>query len=265
MNALNRLRFSRMHDLGRFDLVVIGGGAAGSAAAIRAGRFGLSCLLVDPLSFLGGTGTGAQVTPWMNNHVDLGPLNEGLNGELQRDLEQIGEARGYHVNPEALKRVLEAKAIDAGVTLLYEATLVGVETNDSDAHRPVSVVLATRHGLCRAQGRSFVDASGDAELALAAGVPTFSGRESDGVHQPMSLRFVLGGIDLAAFATGLREQAGADSVRQANGYITNGPLDPHFLNLASRAGWPEKWIRPSRYSSSRFPAGRGSCGSIARG
>src|SRR5688500_17210931 len=89
-----------LRDLGTYDLLVVGGGAAGSAAAIAAGRSGLSCLLIDPLSFLGGTGVASQVTPWMGNHIDMGPLNEGLTGELQRDLEATGQASGYFVNPE---------------------------------------------------------------------------------------------------------------------------------------------------------------------
>lgn len=244
MAGLNGLRTSGIRDLGRFDVVVIGGGAAGSAAAIRAGRLGMSCLLVDPLSFLGGTGTGAQVTPWMNNRIPLGQLNEGLNGELQRDLERLGDARGYFVNPQTLQHLLEVKAIEAGVTLLYETTLVGVQTENADgASRPVSVTLATRRGLCCAEAGTFIDASGDAELATAAGVPTLSGRDEDGVHQPMSLRFVIGNVDIQAMADGLRRKIGPNALIDINGYLTNGELEAHFISLAERAGWPANWIK----------------------
>ena len=58
-----------MKSLGHCDLLVAGGGTAGSAAAIAAGRLGLSCLVVEPLTFLGGSSTGGLVTPMMSNHL----------------------------------------------------------------------------------------------------------------------------------------------------------------------------------------------------
>lgn len=107
------------------------------------------------------------------------------------------------------------------------------------ASRLLSVTLATRRGLCRAEAQTFIDASGDAELAAAAGVPTIAGRDEDGIHRPMSLRFVIGNIDIPAMADGLRQQIGPDAIIDANGYLTNGKLEGHFIALAKRADWPE--------------------------
>jgi hypothetical protein len=225
-------------DLGHFPLVIAGGGAAGTAAAITAGRLGVRSLLIEPLSFLGGTGVASQVTPWMSNAIDMGPLNEGLSAELQRELEAAGQAHGYSINPEALKGRLERKCVEAGVTLLYHASVVAVQRNGT---RLVSLALATRAGLRRVSADVFIDASGDAHVAALAGVPCRSGRESDGVHQPMSLRFVLGGIDLAALESFCSEQGGPNTVHRGSGKLTNGPGAMFLKEYAAADNWPERW------------------------
>lgn len=240
-------QYSQAPLLGQYDVVVAGGGAAGGAAAITAARQGLSVLLIEPLSFLGGTGVGSQVTPWMPNNIEMGQLNEGLNAELQRDLEATGNALGYSVNPEALKGLLERKAVEAGVTLLYEATAVDtlLETTPGESvPRLAGLIVATRHGLHRVEAKAFVDASGDAHIAHMAGAPCREGREEDGVHQPMSLRFVLGNIDLEALKAFLLEKVGEHAIYvDCNGLLTNGrPTVNFMLELAKIENWPTLWL-----------------------
>lgn len=229
--------------LGQYDVVVAGGGAAGSAAAITAARRGLKCLLIEPLSFLGGTGVGSQVTPWMSNHIDLGPLNEGLNAELQRELEARGQAVGYTLNPEALKVLLERKAVEAGVELLFEATVVdvGLHRGNDGTSRLHELIVATRHGLHRVGATSFIDATGDAHMAHLAGVPCREGRESDGVHQPMSLRFVLGRIDWDAVYAFFLRHGGQEAVNTYLGLRTNGPGAMFLRDFAVADNWPRAW------------------------
>lgn len=237
--------FNTQSSLGSYDLVVAGGGAAGTAAAITAGRLGLRVLLIEPLSFLGGTGVGSQVTPWMSNHIALGPLNEGLNAELQRDLEAVGEAYEYSVNPEALKVLLERKAVEAGVQLLFEATVVDVEfapSHNGEAPRLSGLVVATRHGLHRVEAGMFVDATGDAHIANMAGVPCREGREEDGVHQPMSLRFVLGDLDFGRLKRFLETEGGEHAVSNGSHPLTNGPGAGFIKQFAVADGWPQKWL-----------------------
>ena len=234
-------------ELGPFDLIVVGGGAAGSAAAIAAGRLGLSVLLIDPLSFLGGTGVGSQVTPWMSNSIDMGDLNHGLSGELQRDMEPTGDAQGYYVNPERLKMLLERKAQDAGVRLLYESNVIAVEmepasTPTGPAQRIVGVLISTRRGLYVARAKSFVDATGDAEVAHLAGVPTLEGRESDKRHQPMSLRFLIGGMNMPAFLDWCGKSLAPKSFYDWKGLFVHVHINEEFRQLAIKENWPQKWL-----------------------
>ena len=226
--------------LGDYNLIVVGGGAAGGAAAITAGRLGLNVLLVEQLSFLGGTGVASQVTPWMSNQIELGPLNEGLNAELQQDLEATGQATGYAINPEALKGLLERKAVDAGVQLLYEATVVDTDFSEEDRK---TLVIATRQGLFRASARCVIDATGDAHVAHRAGARCREGREGDLAHQPMSLRFVLGGCDIGRVRDFLLAEGGPDAVGSYGSLFTNGPGATFFLRHAEQLGWPEKWLQ----------------------
>ena len=52
----------------RYDVLVVGGGNAGCAAALAAARTGARTLLVERYGFLGGTATAAMVGPWMTFH-----------------------------------------------------------------------------------------------------------------------------------------------------------------------------------------------------
>ena len=225
--------------LGKFDVIVAGGGTAGSVAAITAGRLGLSCLVIEPLSFLGGTSTGGLVTPMMGNHLGTTPLNQGLTAELVQDMEAVGEARGYAFNPEYLKLLLEQKALEANVTLLYESSVIDTVTI---APRGMEVTIATRCGLSKAQAPVVIDATGDAHIAKLAGAEVLQGREQTGEHQPMSLRFVLGGIDITKFRQFLRQKGGDAAVIDCRGYLHSGDC-MFFRQLVEQDGWPKDWLK----------------------
>jgi FAD dependent oxidoreductase len=213
------------HNFGNFDLIVVGGGTAGSAAAITAGRLGLSCLVIEPLSFLGGTSTGGLVTPMMGNHLETGPLNLGLTAELVQDMANSGEAKGYALNPERLKLFLEQKALDAGVTLLYESSVIDIDSLSPDC---LKVSIASRCGLGKAQAKSIIDATGDAYVARLAGAEVLQGREQTGEHQPMSLRFVLGDVNIPEFKDFFHPEKNNRLLMKQQ---------------AERDGWPEDWIK----------------------
>jgi len=63
--------------LAEVDILVVGGGTAGAVAGIAAGRTGYRTLVVEQLGYVGGTQTGALVTPMMPNQVEGVPLNGG--------------------------------------------------------------------------------------------------------------------------------------------------------------------------------------------
>lgn len=191
--------------LGSCDVLVVGGGSAGSAAAIAAARQGVHTILLEQNGCLGGTSTAALVTPMMANHLEAEPLNQGLYLEVLHALLQSGDADIYKdgnagwFNPEMLKLLLERLAVEAGVELWFHCTLSDAIVEDGELR---GVIIESKSGRGWLRCQRAVDASGDADLAAFAGVPIISGRSDDpeqaGPNQPMALRFMLGHVDLRA-------------------------------------------------------------------
>src|SRR5258707_5458306 len=66
---------------GEYDVVVLGGGPAGIAAAAAAGAQGRRTLLVERYGFLGGMGTAAGVTNFCGLHANVhGEVRQGVHG-----------------------------------------------------------------------------------------------------------------------------------------------------------------------------------------
>lgn len=189
----------------RFDVVVCGGGTAGATAAIAAARLGARTLVVERTGALGGTQTAGWVTPMMPNYLGEAKLDRGLNLEIvarqaseQPPLSSLPHGDVWY-DPVGLARVLDRLAEEAGVTLLFQACLVGAETQ---SRRVEAVEVMTVAGRQRFAASCFVDATGDALLSVLAGAEIMEGDES-GFHQPMTLRFFMGNIDLEVLREGL--------------------------------------------------------------
>ncbi len=178
-----------------FDVVVCGGGTAGSVAAIRAARLGLRTALIERQSQLGGTATLGLVTPCMPNAACGVEMVGGLHRELHRRLTEEGKGDTHGFDPARAAMLLEEFAVDAGVVLAYHTELIGVE-RQGDSIQAVELSSSGRRR--RMSASNFIDATGDAVLSMLAGVPLRSGREGTGEHQPMSLRFVMAGVDVRA-------------------------------------------------------------------
>jgi len=204
----------------RADVVVCGGGPAGTAAAIAAARAGADTLLIEKYGALGGIAASGLLSVWgplddgdrlldweRDRRIEDGlPLTEemkvghqiigGLMREFVDDLAAAGAAIDYGygfipVNPEALKRVSEEKAAAAGARILYETLLTGAVAAGGTIQ---AVETAGKSGKMRIQGQVFVDATGDGDLAFLAGAPWEKGREGDGRMQSVTLVFRLGGV-----------------------------------------------------------------------
>ncbi|MCL4514784.1 MAG: FAD-dependent oxidoreductase [Firmicutes bacterium] len=189
------------------DVVVIGGGPAGLAAAVAAARGGAGVLLVEQYGFLGGMVTTALVAPMMTFHAGSRQVIGGIGQEVVERLVALGGSPGHvpdligfvstvtPFDPETLKLVALQMALEAGARLLLHGLLVDVSVQDGyiDAVR-----LQTKGGPVVVRGRVFVDCTGDGDLAARAGAPFVVGREGDGLTQPGTLMFRLGNVDFAA-------------------------------------------------------------------
>lgn len=194
----------------KYDIIVAGGGFAGAAAAIAAGRQGKKVLLFDKSNCMGGAATNCLVNPFMayTTKIDGKPhrLNAGIFLEIQNKLDEMrketGELRfieGRSIfSEEHLKIILNRMALDAGVELLYHAYLCGVSRSDSDG-KISSITVSTKSGSIELCADCYIDATGDADLSVLAGCPHRLGRDADSLCQPMTLNFRVSNVDTEKF------------------------------------------------------------------
>jgi hypothetical protein len=210
------------------DVVVIGGGCAGIAAAVCAARRGASVLLVDKNGFLGGMATAGLVGPFMTCYDPAGDRQviKGIFDEfVQRMVEDNGAIHpekieagtsysGYRVHghshcgpfdSESFKRVAEDMCIESGVELLYNALYISSSMND-EGNQLKGAILATKSGLMQVNAKLFIDCTGDADLAYGSGVPFVYGDET-GQTQPGSLFFTIRGVDKSELEK-IRQESG---------------------------------------------------------
>lgn len=187
-----------------WDVIVAGGGTAGAIAGIAAARAGAKVLVIEAQGSLGGTGTNAWVTPLMRNVSAGENLNRGLTDELKARLLARGDGatdtngNDNWFNPEGMKFVLEQLLTEAGGEVLYHTHMIQPvvqELEDDHGLKQIKeLIIHNKGGLQALKASSFIDATGDADLATLAGVPIHEGDE-DGLHQALSLRFTLAGVD----------------------------------------------------------------------
>ena len=190
-----------------YDVVVVGGGPGGVCTAVGAAREGASVLLVERYGFLGGMATAGLVNPFMPYTLKGRRLTSAVFNELLARLEEAGalSAGGMIFDDEGMKIVLDRMMQDHGVDLLLHSLFVGVEMDGRRITRAQTVGKSGRIGVA---GTVFVDSSGDGDLAAQAGARVEIGRARNGLCQPMTLCFRVGGV------------AGEPSLRQLRQELT---------------------------------------------
>ena len=220
------------------DVLIVGGGTAGSVATIASARQGVKTLVVESFGFLGGSVSAGLVTPMMQNHINEEPLNKGIGEEInERLLKEECSGRiyasptkadvSYWINPELNKYVLEDMCLESGAEILYY-------TNFSepiiDKNKIVGIIVENKLGRKAIIAKRVIDATGDADVAFRAGVPCESGRLKDGLNQAMSVRFIMGNVNLKKLSEFLT------SIDPENKFEINYPL----VHAAFTSGddWP---------------------------
>ena len=187
----------------KYGVVVVGGGFAGVGAAIAAAREGKKVRLIEKYNALGGAAVYDLVNPFMrywawkdDNRKEKIMLSAGIFAEIVDKIAEMGGFRDpahTHFNDEYLKIILNRMALDAGVELLYQTSVVGVKMNGKKIEAVTVSNVSGTYDICADQ---FIDATGDANLAYLSGFPYKVGRESDGLCQPMTLCFRVANVDL---------------------------------------------------------------------
>lgn len=229
-----------------YDVVIVGGGTSGVAAAYIAAKNGLKTLLIEKKIHLGGAITSGLVLPVMD--AGQSEINRDFFEQLVSEMAKYGaqiEFKGNKgwFNPEVLKIVLEKMLESVGVEVRYLTSVFGVEfdfykniqklllqqelllecinkrySNNPDVIRNLNpdVLLEcldtirtdnndsslNKRLLEPIETRYVIDATGNCDVGKICGCNFLENLETE--NQPVTLRFIMGGIDMEKFAAYLR-------------------------------------------------------------
>ncbi len=208
-----------------YDVIVCGGGPSGVGAALAAARRGCRTLLIERYGFCGGMATAALVNPFSGHAFrdQLAPESQRaslIGGVFKEVATQLYEKGGFGsalmdgaFDEELLKWVYDTMLAEAGVTVLYHSQLIGVEMQGK---RLVSLRVVSKGGIAEYSAGTYIDCTGDGDLASLAGFPHGIGRAADGLTQAMTVSFRMANVDK-------REMIKAGSMRAARALV-----EPYF-------------------------------------
>ena len=194
---------------GEADVVVLGGGPAGIAAATAAARSGASTIMLERYGFLGGMGTAAMVTNFCGLHADIdGEITQIIHGvvdDLQDRLRQLDAIAEPHIvqgpdglrtaaqvyDTAALKSAADEMLLAAGVDIRFHTIACDAQVEDG---RISAILIETKSGRQAIRGKMFIDCSGDADLAVWAGAPYDIGSDDGFIAYP-TMMFRLNAVD----------------------------------------------------------------------
>lgn len=156
---------------GEYDLIVIGGGLAGTCAAISAARNGIKVALVQDRPVLGGNGS-SEVRVWPEGHTNKEPFTH-IGDIVNEILPPIQRAAGEVLNGVAShyyddSKKLEIVNAEPNITLLINHRAIKVETKNNKIDAIVIQSTKTAHQM-RLKAKLFVDSTGDATIGHKAG------------------------------------------------------------------------------------------------
>ena len=208
-----------MEKVQSYDVVVVGGGAAGIAAAVGAAQAGASCLLVERNGSLGGQATNANVASYCGFFTHSNPPQQIVRGVGQQVLEllhELGAYDGYRLSSvqnaivtldeEALKYALDLLVQRySGLKVLLHCRMISAQTSPDGSIQSIHCV--DDEGTYEFRAKAFVDASGDGNLAHLAGAELrFGDGAGGGYLSTKMMRLDHVGLE-AKFAPAVLEEA----------------------------------------------------------
>ena len=195
--------------IGEYDVVVLGGGPAGIAAAAAAGQHGCRVLLIERYGFLGGMGTAAGVTNFCglhaNVHGDIQQVVHGVADDLLARIDRLGGLNAPHTvlgkimaqayDTAAFKCAADDLLLSHKVDIRFHTLAVGVVMESET--RLKALLIEDKSGRCAVLARAFIDCSGDGDLAVFAGAAFEKGDELGNTLYP-TMMFRVNNVDAEA-------------------------------------------------------------------
>jgi hypothetical protein len=195
------------------DVVVVGGGSAGLAAAVSAARSGARTVLIERYGFFGGNATAAWVGTicglYRKSADGFDRVCRGFAGEWADSIAAMGLGGGpvpfketavFLYVPFAFKSLADrVVTAEPNLSPLLHCSVTEVVRSGSSIE---AVIVGSKRGPIAITGSVYIDASGDADVVHHAGLGTDLG--GPGQRQFPSMQFLMQDVDVAAaYAAGL--------------------------------------------------------------
>lgn len=176
-----------------YDIVVVGGGIAGIAAAVKASRMGAKVALVEYYDFIGGMSTAGMVSPFMKHTINGTPLVRGIFEDLEIEMRRrkgmIDNGFYAHAFRSSAFHLLKSSGCD----LFLNSAIENVSVEEALIN---GISIRCGGKLLELTARYLIDASGDAQLLYLGNFPWIKGEVKKGDLQALTLFFRMNNIKM---------------------------------------------------------------------
>ncbi len=175
----------------KYDVIVAGSGPSGIAAAVSAARCGAAVLIIEAQGSVGGISTAGMMSHFTGT-CDSSLYREILKRASEKNPCFETGTSTVKIDPELLMNTYYEMISENNIDLLLYSLCCGVEMK---GNRVCGVEVQNKSGRSTYYADAVIDCTGDGDVAYYAGAEYFKGREGDGLMQPATLMFKLGGVD----------------------------------------------------------------------